>query len=616
MIKNKLVTITKDNQFDKGWSLFQPFNFDISKDRNYKEITVSDVIKLITFSKNINIVLKEPCLSSRIVDEIKWANKYVTINAVVKDQKILDAYSSIKFSKTNIDKNIDFNYIGIDGKECGNFFIIDGFSKTDNLINDVYFNGKKASTDYSFLDDCKKVVLVDSTFEKNYKNIIEEIKKRKIQSYYLINSSSFSKTVLQNIKDLGVEACLSDYTNNGILLEKNDGSLLVLTLLPDNTFSRYYVQNTDGLFREVFRSMILPDNVKTDSLKGDVYSCVKGSLRKMSIAKLKTIELERPILKMEDFINENFDSSIVEEHNEYSAESNSVEYKFTLIPPMIDNTYMESSIYDEVHKLNKDFNSISTLNIEKIKTNYNECLDGDFGLLSFLENSKKFINTFNGFVEKCEYKGFSNVVKKICDLFNETNNSLIDIFSKMFNSINEKSAVNKFDKFDNEIAGYKQTINEKTALINKGVDVLSNKRRVEILSKKIDDLLKLKEQFEGSSSSRNDKATSDFVKLCNDIISGIKKPVNDDSIGNIVRPKEETKSTKLEMFASKYLLSIKKYIDSGLEILNKLCLIKLPEDYKVYDKKGIRYIVINNLDEFELTKAIRTEFKLNCLVRR
>lgn len=186
----------------------------------------------------------------------------------------------------------------------------------------------------------------------------------------------------------------------------------------------------------------------------------------------------------------------------------------------------------------------------------------------------------------------------------------------MFNSINEESSGTKFDKFDNEIAGYEQTIKEKNALIQKGIDVLSNKRRVEILTKKINDLLELKKHFESNSSSRNDKNLNAFIKRCEELLDGKHRVSNDDSIGNIVKPKEETKLAKLEAFVDNYLLSIKKYDDECLSTINKLSNESIPEDYAVYDKKGQRYIIINDLEEYETTKQIRSEFKLRCITRR
>ena len=97
MINNKIVKITKANQFDKGWTLFSPLDVGIIKDRSIKETAVSDIVKLITFSNTVNLILTEPCLSSRIVDEIKWANKYIKLNLIAKNKEIIEHYSSLCF---------------------------------------------------------------------------------------------------------------------------------------------------------------------------------------------------------------------------------------------------------------------------------------------------------------------------------------------------------------------------------------------------------------------------------------------------------------------------------------------------------------------------------------
>ena len=126
----------------------------------------------------------------------------------------------------------------------------------------------------------------------------------------------------------------------------------------------------------------------------------------------------------------------------------------------------------------------------------------------------------------------------------------------------------------------------------------------------------MKKHFESNSGSRNDKNLNTFIKHCEELLEGKHKVINDDSIGNIVKPKEETKLAKLEAFVENYLFSIKKYDDECLVILDKLSKESIPEDYAVYDKKGQRYIIINNLDEFEKTKSICTEFRLKCITRR
>ena len=65
-----------------------------------------------------------------------------------------------------------------------------------------------------------------------------------------------------------------------------------------------------------------------------------------------------------------------------------------------------------------------------------------------------------------------------------------------------------------------------------------------------------------------------------------------------------------------YLLSIRKYDDECLSTIDKLSNESIPEDYAVYDKKGQRYIIINDLQEYETTKHICDKFKLRCITRR
>ena len=51
-------------------------------------------------------------------------------------------------------------------------------------------------------------------------------------------------------------------------------------------------------------------------------------------------------------------------------------------------------------------------------------------------------------------------------------------------------------------------------------------------------------------------------------------------------------------------------------MLDKMGGLDIPEDYKVYDYKGKRYIVIDEMDEYEKTREIRERYNLDCAVRR
>ena len=98
MIKNKLITITKENQFDMGWTIFTPYRLPFYKNQKYKSILTADIVRAITRSDKICIILSEECLASAIVKELEWVNKYTTIELIAKNQRIADRYSSISFS--------------------------------------------------------------------------------------------------------------------------------------------------------------------------------------------------------------------------------------------------------------------------------------------------------------------------------------------------------------------------------------------------------------------------------------------------------------------------------------------------------------------------------------
>lgn len=616
MIENKKVIITKENTFDKGWTLFHPFDLEINRNRLFKETMISDVIRLITHSNEVNLILCDSCLSSKIVNEIEWANKYIKLNIIAKDDSIINNYKKFSFSNKKIDSSIDFNYIGIIGKENGHFMISDGYTEIDDSLYKTYFQNKNLKGDYSFLNNACKLIIVDSNGKKDYSMVIKATSQNNIPCYYAVNTKYFDDKIFTFSKDNKLELLVSDFTQNGIIVVYKNNTLSCVTMTNSGFYLSYPIEKTSAFLGMKYKSGYYKDSIETDKLKGEIYSCYNGKIEKLNIIDKKIIQININIDLMSDFVSESFDSSIVEKHNDYSAEAKKVEYQFTLIPPLFDSKYVESNIYDEIHELYSKWNNQQVLKAKRIRDDYNAFMDEDYGFIDFLSETEKFTKEFDKRVEKCDYKDYYNWIDLTIKQYKKNSTGLLDICKNMFNSINKESFETKFDKFDNEIAGYEQTIKEKNALIQKGVDVLSNKRRVEILTKKINDLLELKKHFESSSSSRNDKNLNAFIKRCEELLDGKNRAFNDDSIGNIVKPKEETKLAKLEAFVDSYLLSIKKYDDECLSILENLSKESIPEDYAVYDKKGQRYIIINDLKEFETTKSICDKFKLKCITRR
>ena len=205
---------------------------------------------------------------------------------------------------------------------------------------------------------------------------------------------------------------------------KKDGRLLVLLQISKDIYVTYYIESSNSLFGPVYSSLNLADTIDVKVLGDNVFSCNNGTLTELHIEKVKTFNSERLIPTMDKFINEEFDSSITDDHNAYSAEAESVEYIFTLIPPIIDNSFVESNIYDEIHSLEKELVLVNKLNVEKIDESYHSFLEEDYGILSFLEKGNELTNGISGSVKKCDYHGYYRVLNHYCELYENFNFTL------------------------------------------------------------------------------------------------------------------------------------------------------------------------------------------------
>ena len=220
-------------------------------------------------------------------------------------------------------------------------------------------------------------------------------------------------------------------------------------------------------------------------------------------------------------------------------------------------------------------------------------------------------------VSEYNYKGYYFTNSQFLDLMKDTQLRLLSYCEQMFSEINTENSDTKFDKFDDEIAGYQSQVAEKRALIEKGIDVLKNTSRVKTLEKKISDLLGLKKRFEGTSSNRDSKELQGFLQKCNDVIAGRYKAItNEESIGQVLEKTETTKMMMLNSFVVKYLYGFNEFMGKLVPLIKQLLAIEIPEDYQVFAKEGQRYIVINEIKEYGDTKAVREKFNLLCLTRR
>lgn len=610
MIENKCIKIVKKNKFDKDWALFQEYEFDFFKNPLYEETYIPTIIKFITFANELNLILSEPCLSSKIIEEIVWANKNTKVNIIAKSINIIKKYSNIKFAKVIIDNKIDFNYLGIKGKDNKYFLINDGYIEVDDTIEKKCFSNTKLNNNALFYKDISKIIIIDSKAEFKELELVKMVEKADINCLYIINIKAFNKNVFDTAVKNSLNLFISDKTNNGVIMLLKNGDIKKINLLDNKVPTIYSIPTIKDYIGKLY---INDSKIKANA---NLFICLDGIIKSLNIVSKKTIKINVPIKRMSDFVDDKFDSSIVESHNDYASEAKSVEYQFTLIPPIFDKTYGISKIYDEVISLIDEWNHSQIIDFENIKKDYFDYADEDFGIINLLDKSAYFTKSLNNRKLEYDFVDFNKEIKNTIQLFENLNKNLLNVCKEMHNKTNDISLSSKFDKFDAEIIRYEQLILEKESLIKNGIDKFKNEKRIEDLKNKRDNLLNLKEKFITSSSKINDKSQIEFIDYCCKILSNDKKEICSDSLVNVIKISNESRIFKLYSFIDKYLLNIKQYIDMSLNILFKLNEICIPETYKVYEKNKKRYIVIDDISEYESTKDLCKQFNLECLVRR
>lgn len=618
MINDKIITITKNNTFDKGWTIFAPYQMPVYKNRNYKEILVTDVVRAITKSYYVYIILKEPCLASSIVKELEWVSKFTEIELIAHNENIVARYQSIPFKKVSINPNLDFNYMSIEGNVSLSVMINDGYTETSGVLKSVYFDGKAMQGDYGFLSDAEDVLFAGNCFDGGYDTLYNECIRQGKRTYRIITKKEYSQSVFDDFNKSKTALLLSDFTKDAVIYFTGSGEIKQVVQAANGLFLDFPISKLNDYVGELYVCLWQWHDKalsELDSLK-NLYAWYGGRLQPYAMKDKLIIKQNVSILTMKEFVEESFDSSEVNEHNQYSAVAKSVEYQFTLTPPRFDLSYAYSPIYEPILRLHKDFKKCASFTFADMLQEKNVFFKIN-ELDSFAEKWDKFVKWLSQAVEKYCYLNYYKTIRQLLQEVQELKEYLMLIFENMAKEIYSQSSENKFDKFDDEILGYERQIEEKKALISQGIEVLASKRRIEVLERKIKELLLLKTKFEGSSFNRNSKTVDDFIAKCKGFLVSEKKTnASEESIGNVIQKSEETKAMKLEEFAAKWISSFNQFLLTAEGLLQELLGVDIPEDYVLYERDGKRFIVIDELQEYSKTQDLCTHFNAKCLAGR
>lgn len=360
MIKNKLVTITKENQFDMGWTIFTPYQLPFYKNPRYKPLLVTDIVRAITRSDKVYIVLSEECLASAIIKELEWVSKYAAIELISKTEKIAERYSSVSFSSIKINPDINFNYLSIKGALPLSVMIDNGYTETSNLLKEIYFDENRVANNFSFLSDLETVMFIGDCFDNEYEDLYKDCLTKGKTTYRIIDKKRYSKDTFDRFNGTKTLLLLSDFARDGIIGFTRDGEIKKSFKAADGLFLLSSIERVDENVGELYVCVWQGKERSLQEIESrkSIYAWRDKEIRPFAIKDKIVVERTVDIPLMPDFISETFDKSETDEHNKYSAIAKNVEYQFTLVPPLKDDTYKPSCIYEPILALNKEIKTI------------------------------------------------------------------------------------------------------------------------------------------------------------------------------------------------------------------------------------------------------------------
>ena len=204
---------------------------------------------------------------------------------------------------------------------------------------------------------------------------------------YVIRDKYFDRAAYDFAKDNKIELFVSNDVDDVVLIINKDDSISRLSTLNDGYVVLYPVDRISTYVGNLYKNLFLKDTIEVDKIPTDVYSCFDGKNEKLNIADAVVVKKDVALSEMSDFVDEVFDKSITESHNNYSNRGKTTQYFFTLIPPLFDSSYVESSIYAPAHKLQEEW---ATLNkkTDGDLMEYREFMNKDSKLISFIDYSK------------------------------------------------------------------------------------------------------------------------------------------------------------------------------------------------------------------------------------
>lgn len=616
MIENKVIKIVKQNEFDKDYALFSRYDFPNQSD-GCKKVLPDDIVRAITVSAKINIILAECRLTRSIVNELTWVSQYIEITLIVKNKQISDYYSGIKFKKIILDETVVINYLGILGKQPDYIVIEESFVRVGQEIEDTYFNNKKIKQDLSFLTEIKEIYFLDFKAQNEYSLLLEECIKRNIIVNYIVGVQEFNKALFERFKPIGANIIVSNRIRDAILyLSNQDYFYLIVLLKNKNLYIPISIDNPYFYTSELYQNLKKQYKKDAQISRKQTFIVEEGKILPLQIESNLVIERTIELSEMADFIEEKFDSSESNNHNEFSSKAKQVTYNFTLIPPTL-NPKNDPLIRKRTMELH---NSIQVVSLGRLRDAQRvleiEGLNKKdlYKILAFID---RFSQALILKLDNQSYDGFYTSISSFQKSLKKYGDNLISYFDEIYVEYLRSNVSEKLAQFDIDIENLQKRKNEAIRKIESNNEVLENKIWSESLEKDIRNLEELKLNAQERQKTLFIKDRDAFLLKFNALIEEkhIKEKISIHSLDNLLSKNNSLPIERFEDFMKNYLWDINQVLITVNKIVSDWLKEQIPTDYVIYQQNHQNVIAIEDVKEYFDTLDLQNKYNLHCVRR-
>jgi len=457
-----------------------------------------------------------------------------------------------------------------------------------------------------------KIIIISKKYEENIE-LIKSARKKNIEVSLIVDYESYSKDLYNQSISFNFDVYTSDSIEQSNIYIDLNSNWFGISKVRRNEYlmNSTYIEKIHIELDSLYKMLKLPNTVDYEEIK-DKYYLDNCNMFKLNIRDECKVSRQIQTVNMDDFINERFDYSILEQTNQSVGFVKTTVYEIILIPPKLSDIEINKSIYSNCIKLLEEFREIRyEYNIEELCSAL-ENLQINYETFSDAKNF--YLDVYNKLMKmitNCDYKEYyiflNNSIKQVeyyC-------NNIVDHFMTIFDNIWESIYERKINVFDEEILTKNELISKTKKSIEAGKEILKYINRIKSLEEELNQVKQLKKDAELEKSKIFEEEREKYIKSLEKKIENQEYEKDKTVFFGMSKTDKNEAFEIIENNIEKYA----RFFNMTKDILKKFFYENIPTNFIIYGNR-IKELAISCYDELEEAKKIASEFGCKIVVRR